>query len=182
MSVRGIARYPTAKGVATVTNAPIYVDSDDNRVKMIPAGSGSTEVILQEAGGASTYERLTAARVLTAADSGKTFALALAGGFTVTLPALSTVSGFSCQFVVEIAPTTDYVISAATADLDKVAGQVYSSDGVDGDSETDFTADQLNFIGTSSVIGDSAEIQQVGTAGWLVKGFCNVSAGITITG
>jgi hypothetical protein len=183
MSVRNLVRTPTVKGYATPTSAPIYVDSDDNRVKLIPAGSGSTEVILQEAGGASTYERLVITRVLTAADSGKTFALALANGFTVTLPALSTVSGFNCKFVVEIAPTTDYVISAASADLDKMAGQVYGSDGGDGDSETDFTADQLNFVASASVIGDSAEVQQVGTAGWSVKAWTNLAAtGATFTG
>ena len=46
MSIRGIARTPTAKGFATPTNAPIYLDSDDNTLKMIPAGSGTTEVVV----------------------------------------------------------------------------------------------------------------------------------------
>lgn len=183
MSIRAIARTPTVKGYATPTSAPIYVDSDDNRVKVVPAGSGSTEVILQEAGGAGMYERLVTTRVLTAADSGKTFALALAGGFTVTLPLLSTVSGFNCKFVVEIAPTTAYIIITDTADLDKMAGQVFGSDGGDGDSETAFTADQLNFVAAASVIGDSAEVQQVGTAGWAVKAWTDLAAtGATFTG
>lgn len=181
--VRSLVRTPTVKGYASAGSAPIYVDSDDNRVKLVPAGTGTTEVILQEAGGASSYERLITTRVLTAADSGKTFGLALAGGFTVTLPALSTVSGFNARFVVEIAPTTDYVITCATADLDKMAGQVFGSDGADGDSETDFTADQLNFIAAASVIGDQALVQQVGTAGWAVQAWTNLAAtGATFTG
>jgi hypothetical protein len=46
MPVRGILRKSTPAGDATDTNAPIYVDSDDNLLKFIPAGSGSTEVTL----------------------------------------------------------------------------------------------------------------------------------------
>lgn len=43
MSVRGLYRGATVKGYATPTNAPVYVDSDDNKLKGIDAGSGSTE-------------------------------------------------------------------------------------------------------------------------------------------
>jgi hypothetical protein len=43
MSIRGIARRTTPVGYATPTNVPVYVDADDNILKMIPAGSGSTE-------------------------------------------------------------------------------------------------------------------------------------------
>jgi hypothetical protein len=114
--IRSVTRRPTVAGFATAGSAPFYVDSDDNRVKIIPAGSGTTEVILQEAGGASSYERLITTRVLTNADSGKTFGLALAGGFTVTLPALATASGFRATFIVEISPTTAYIIASAEGD------------------------------------------------------------------
>lgn len=41
---RTILRRSAVLGVATPVAAPIYVDSDDNILKMIPAGSGSTEV------------------------------------------------------------------------------------------------------------------------------------------
>src|SRR5882724_9612616 len=44
MPERGIYRTATVKGIATVTNAPFYVDSDDNTPKCIPAGSGTTEL------------------------------------------------------------------------------------------------------------------------------------------
>ena len=44
MPVRGIVRAATVKGAVTNANAPVYVDSDDNRLKVIPAGTGSTEV------------------------------------------------------------------------------------------------------------------------------------------
>lgn len=180
MSVRNLVRTPTVKGYATPTSAPIYVDSDDNRVKLIPTGSGSTEVILQEAGGASGYERLITTRVLTAADSGKTFALALAGGFTVTLPALATAPGFWAHFIVEVAPTTAYII--LSAELDNIAGTVFESSGGVGDAESAFTADQLNFVANVSVIGDQADIQAVGSAGWAAKMFVTAAGGGTFTG
>ncbi len=176
--IRSLTRRTAIAGYATDGSAPIYVDRDDNRVKLIPAGTGTTEVILQEAGGASSYEQLITTRVLTAADSGKTFGLALAAGFTVTLPALSTVSGFNVKFVVEIAPTGDYIITAATADLDKMAGQVYGADGATSSTNSimTFSADLLTFIasGGASKIGDQATFQQVGTAGWAGQAFVNL--------
>ena len=185
MAVRNIVRNPTALGFASSTACPIYCDSDDNRIKFIPAGTGTTEVILQEAGGASTYERLITTRVLTAADSGKTFGLALVGGFTVTLPALSTVSGFNVNFVVEVAPTTAYIVITNAADLDTMAGQVYGADGVSSGagSVTTFSADQMNFVASASVIGDQGTMQQVGTTGWAGQGFTALGAtGMTFTG
>lgn len=183
MSIRGLFRGASQKGYATPTNAPIRISDSDNRARIVPAGTGSVEVILQEAGGASVYERLITTRVLTAADSGKTFALALAGGFTVTLPDLSTVSGFSCTFIVEVPPTTAYIISTAAADLDKMAGLVFGADGAAGDTETTFTADQLNFVANVSLAGDRADFHQVGTAGWSAHAFVALAAtSATFTG
>jgi hypothetical protein len=42
--IRSITRAPSIKGFATEGSAPIYVDSDDNKLKFIPAGSGTTEI------------------------------------------------------------------------------------------------------------------------------------------
>lgn len=182
--IRSIYRGPniTSKGYATANSAPFYVKDTDNRVRVIPAGSGTTEVILQEAGGASAYERLVTTRVLTAADSGKVFGLALAGGFTVTLPAIASAPGFHARFVVEIAPTTAYIISAAASELDSIAGSVYESSGGAGDTETAFTADQINFVANTAVIGDQADIVAVGTAGWAGRAFVSAAGGATFTG
>jgi len=177
--IRSIHRNATLKGVGTATSAPIYVDSDDNRLKMVPTGSGTTEVVLQEAGGAGQSEVLTTTRILTLADSGKTFYLALATGFTVTLPAISGSGGFRARFFVQIAPTTAYIIS--TAENDNIAGQIYSSTGGDADSETAFTADILNFVANVSLIGDSADVFSDGV-GWYARGFCDADAGMTLTG
>lgn len=58
MAIRNIRRQATNPLAApgTPNSAPIYVDSDDNILKMIPAGSGTTEVQLIDA---STVQTLT---------------------------------------------------------------------------------------------------------------------------
>ena len=178
--IRSIRRGATLVGDAVAASSPIYVDSDDNRLKHVPAGSGTTEVVIQEAGGASRQSVLVAATTLTAADSGKVYFLALAGGFAVTLP--SPAVGLNFKFFVQIAPTGDYTIVTAGASQ-ILAGLVHSSDGVDGDSETAFTATTVTFIaaGSASTIGDSADLWSDGT-NWYARAFCNISTGITITG
>ena len=46
MPERGIYRTASVKGVATPTNAPVYVNSSDNLIHIIPIGSGTAEVIV----------------------------------------------------------------------------------------------------------------------------------------
>lgn len=177
--IRSLHRNPTVKGSASFASAPIYVDSDDNRVKLIPAGTGTTEVILQEAGGASLTETVITTRVLTANDSGKTFFLNLAGGFTITLPAK--VAGFNAKFFVKTAPTTDYVIACAAADVDLMVGSVHSAQATAGDTETTAGADQFNFVANQAVIGDYFEISCDGAL-WYGKALVALTAGATFTG
>ena len=176
--IRSLTRGKTVKGSASAAVAPIYVDSDDNRIKAILAGSGSTtEVMLQEALGAASYEVLTAARTLVAADSGKVFLLGAAAGFAVTLPAVAL--GLNFIFYVQVAPTpTDYTIVAPTAVL---AGLVRGSDGADADNQATFAATTVTFVGGASVIGDSAEFVSDGT-NWYTTVFTDLGAtGATIS-
>ena len=66
-------------------------------------------------------ESLTATKVLDAEDNGRIFFLNAIGGFTTTLPALSTVSaGWTCRFIVGTNPTTEYIISEHGDDTDKM--------------------------------------------------------------
>lgn len=61
MPTRAIARRSTIVGPASDRVAPIYVDKDDNKLKLIPAGSGTTEVEVadsstnQTLGGTKTF-------------------------------------------------------------------------------------------------------------------------------
>ena len=178
MPTRHLLRRATVLGSARADQAPIYVDSDDNRIKIIPSGSGTTEVVIQEAGGAAFTEVLTAATTLDASDSGKVFILALAAGFAVTLP--SPAVGLNYKFFMQIAPTGDMTIVSAAQDL---AGQVYASSGGDEDSETAFTATTITFVAAAGAgkIGDSADLWSDGTS-WYARCFCDTAGGITITG
>jgi len=147
---------------------------------MIPAGSGTAEVVVQETSGAGSAEVVITTNVLTADESGKTFFLALAGGFVTTLPAPAI--GLNYKFFVQIAPTGDYtIVTAAAAQI--LAGQVYESSGGNGDSETAFTATTITFVAAAGAgkIGDSAEVYSDGT-NWYARCYCDTAAGITIDG
>lgn len=157
---------------ATVSEPTMYVDLTTG-AKYLNVGGATWN-----ADGLSNIETLTAARVLTAADSGKRFFLALAGGFDVTLPAL-TAAGCHFEFIVTVAPTTAYTITGATAD--KMAGSILSSSGAAEDTEADITGDVLNFVANTAKIGDRAVIDMNG-AGYYVFAICSGAGGITITG
>lgn len=176
--VRSLYRGSAQKGFATASSAPIRVDDTSNQIVFNGTGSGSTEIALIGDG----TEVLITTRVLTAADNGKTFFLALVGGFTVTLPLISTlVAGWRAKFIVSIAPTTAYIIIANATDLDKMAGSCYPADGNAGDSETTATADQMNFVASQAVIGDYADITTDGTS-WFGSMHVAVTAGGSFTG
>jgi hypothetical protein len=85
MPVRGLYRGATVKGTVSAANAPIYIDSDDNLLKFIPAGTGSTEVVALAGIG-------SAAKV--AGGSG-----ALVSGASVVATGLASVLGFSWNIV-----------------------------------------------------------------------------------
>ena len=126
-------------------------------------------------------EILTAAKTLTKADSGKIFYLDLAGGFTVTLPAIGDANcdGCSWTFIVKTQPTTAYIVAGGTAD--KMSGVILSSSGAAEDQETDITGDQVNFVANTAVVGDKVEIIQTAT-GYHAYGITGATGGLTITG
>jgi hypothetical protein len=59
MPTRSIARRATVSGFATPNAVPIYVDTDDNILKIIPAGSGTTEVQVVDGSSAQTLTNKT---------------------------------------------------------------------------------------------------------------------------
>lgn len=124
-------------------------------------------------------EALTAAVTLKPEDSGKIFTLGTAGGFTVTLPAVTAAKGCVYTFIVKVAPTTAYIIAGGTAD--KMSGKVVCSAGGNEDEENDITGDQFNFIADTAVIGDKVEIICDGV-GYYGYGITGLAGGITITG
>jgi len=86
-----------------------------NQTGLESSNIGVYTISLNE-GSTKTTEDLTAASSLTAADSGKVFMLSLAGGFTTTLPASTSITaGWNCKFIVKTANTSPYVITENTS-------------------------------------------------------------------
>lgn len=121
-------------------------------------------------------QTLTAATTLTAASPRVNF-LALAGGFTVTLPAAA--EGLEFVFIAKIAPTTAYIIASAVSDT--ISGSVLSSSGAAEDTEAAATGDQFNFVASTAVAGDRVTLNCDGTS-WHGVGVASAAGGLTITG
>ena len=83
--IRSITRHPVVRGYATSGSAPIYVDVDDNALKIIPAGSGTTELAVNLAATASGFR--TAVGTGTLVTGAATIATGLTSvlGFTATV-------------------------------------------------------------------------------------------------
>ncbi len=118
-------------------------------------------------------EVVTATNVINASESGKTFYLNLAGGFTSTLPAPA--AGLNYTFVVTTAPTTAYIITTTSSSntlfgtfIDIVGELVYFS-----------AQDTLNFVASASVIGDRLEVESDG-ANWYCVAKSGADGGITV--
>lgn len=120
---------------------------------------------------------LTAATTVTAEESGKTFFLNLAGGFTVTLPTVA--DGLQYTFFVKTAPTTAYII--LSADADKIIGWPSNIGGTDAAADGNAAGDQLNFAANVALAGDVAEFFSDGT-NWYVRAHAKAINAITITG
>lgn len=175
--IRSITRGPTVKGYATPNSAPLYVDSDDNRVKCIPAGTGTTEVVLQE-NGAGSAEVVITTKAVTAAESGKTFFLNLAAGFVVTLPAVA--AGLRYRFVVSLAPSAGSITIVCAGALFK--GHVLTTDvnsATDPDFDTTAVA-TITLVTAKCIAGDWVEVECDGT-NWFYSARCSLFDAITGT-
>lgn len=113
--------------------------------------------------------------VITAAESGKTFYLSLAAGFTSTLPAPA--AGLRFRFIVKTAPTgAPYVIATNGGD-NVLYGMMLERAGGAGVSGA--ARDTFNFVHNQSIIGDWVEMYSDGT-NWYYFGMVDVAAGNTV--
>lgn len=125
---------------------------------------------------AEPAEVVTATNVITADESGKTFFLATAGGFTSTLPAPAL--GLKFKFIVSVAPTTAYIITT-NAGADIMIGGINELEVDTGDDGPyDNNADTLNFVASVAVVGDWVEFVSDGTS-WFFTGQTNADGGVT---
>ena len=129
------------------------------------------------------YESITAAKSLDLEDSGKVFTLDLAAGFTVTLPAISSVpKGWYVKIVVGTNCTSNsYIITEnATFDTDIVVAQINELEtdtADDGPSSTGCTTITLgNAVDT---VGDTFDIWSNGT-NYFVQGTVKLDGGAAL--
>jgi hypothetical protein len=135
-----------------------------------------TNPVINGAQGSFAYERLITTRLLTAADSGKIFGLALAGGFTVTLPALA--AGLRFKFIIEISPTTAYIITSAEGTNISLVGAATDGAAITI-ADAGFAATHVNLVANAAIIGDMVDVVSVGTAGWAANATVGVHTGVT---
>jgi len=197
MAIRNIRRQATVPGVATSTAAPIYVDSDDNKLKMIPAGSGTTEVEVVDASSTQTLTNktltapvindailaktavvslITTAALTAALHAGKTVVLNLATGFVTTLPAATGTGNSYLIYVGISASGGSYVIQVASG-TDIMRGIVVSKD--DGTSSSVISWATAN-TGTTATESDTVTLDG-STKGGLIGDcfeFTDIAAGV----
>lgn len=165
---------PNSSG-AKANAAAIYVDSDDNKLKIVPA-VGTTEV---EVLASYAPVSLTAARALTAADSNKTLVVNIAAGGTFTLPA-ATGTGNSYKLVVGTTLTSGSLVAAVANATDYLRGFAIFANDTDG-TASNFETANTGTVATESdtvtlnrtttgigTIGDTLEFEDIATAVYTV--------------
>ncbi len=122
-------------------------------------------------------ESLTAAKVLTAEDSGNTYFLNAAGGFAVTLPAPQLGAGF--RFIVGTAPSGGSYVIGTNGGADIIKGMVLEAP-VTGAGPVDQNADAVTLVDGVALAGDQLDLVSDGTS-WFVKGYTQADGGATLT-
>lgn len=112
--IRSIRRGPTLIGSASGTSAPIYVDSDDNIAKMVPAGSGTTEVQLIDD---TTAQTITGVKTMMGPVLSAPIisgAMTVASGATITSASIVTPT---VKDLTEVVVTTNVILAAETGSV-----------------------------------------------------------------
>ena len=115
-------------------------------------------------------EALTAARTITAADNGLTFALTGVVGYALTLPAPA--AGLKYKFIVQdLFATTDWVVTATGAIMFGTVMELSTVQAV-------AAATTINLELAADTIGDWIAVESDGT-NWYVTGACAQAASVT---
>ena len=103
------------------------------------------------------YEEVSAARTLTAADSGKVFGVNQASAYEITLPlAASAGAGWHCKFVLSKVASNAVTIANNTAE-DSIVGMVAGADDGSAGNSAESAVDEIVFI-SGAALGDSVEL------------------------
>lgn len=132
----------------------------------------STTRIFRDSKANDVVETISAAKTLTASDSGKTFILSAAAGAAIALPAAF--SGFKAKFIVgaAFATTAFTIVSSET----NIQGTVL----VNGASVLGEDEDTITFSAAAENVGDWVEVISDGT-NFYVHGVGSAASSITLT-
>ncbi len=132
---------------------------------------------INSAYGIDSVEISSGTRVITAAETGRTFFINNATGFSHTLPAAD--FGLRYKFIVRTAPTSgNHTVIIGGGD--RIHGQIGTAEVSGSNVATVAIATSINFIANLAIIGDYCEVICDNT-NWFVSGLCNVQDGMTTT-
>lgn len=155
------AGFRGAQGLPTA--APLIVDSADNKLKFIPAGSGTTAVEVIDASSTQTLTGKTVIGNITtdAADA----AVAITGGITVFTKGSSSTHTLAAPAVLG----TRISLYAGSAQAHVITATGLIDDGITGGSKTTLTL--------GSFIGASVVLVAVQAGKWMVetKNVCTIT-------
>lgn len=117
MPTHDIVRSKTVRGQAKKDSAPIYVDQDDNKLKFIPAGSGTTEIELVDISSVQTLTNKTIVGGGSGSDPGS-FTLGLSMGSSGSQNSVYDLGGQSIGDFIDFRteftdPSKDFTLGAA---------------------------------------------------------------------
>jgi len=160
-----------------VGDVVMVVDTTLNQVELCLVSVSTVDVgatlVLKNA---NKVETVITTNVITAAETGTTFFLALAGGFTSTLPAPA--AGLKFKFIVAVAPTTSYVIATNGSANIMIGGVNELEVDTSNDGPYDDNADIVNLVANIAAVGDYIEMESDGTS-WYFNGQTNLDGGVT---
>lgn len=119
-----------------------------------------------------TANAITAATVLTAADSGGTFSVSQAAAYAITLPTPVSTEGLVFNFYLTGAAANNVTISPA-------AGTFVGTIVNDVTSVIPATGSTLTFASGTAALGDNIEVRSIGGL-YLVRAVTSAAGGITI--
>ena len=163
------------------SQAALFVDASANTLDLYAAGVSKATVDSTGLRRVKSAEVVSAANVITAAESGRTFFLNSGTEFASTLPAPAL--GVEYDFIVTAAPSGASYTIVTEGGCQILAGHVLTSGFADSgsDVETAATGTTVTFIDGVSVVGDRCHVISDGSS-WFASAICAVEAGITITG
>ncbi len=184
-------------GTDGTQEATKFINTDTNinqgiaKVSALHVGASAGEIqvnataleINQHADVSARGLSLITTKSVEASDDNKIFFLNLAAGFTVTMPKIAEVySGWSCKFLVGIAPTTAYIITEdASVDTNTIVGALDTAVVLSGTPSDTITAGTfVTFAANQAIVGDWCIFETDGTK-WYVYGQSNVLIGLTLT-